>query len=328
MTGLTGKHEREAVRARVHRLLRDGTRYKVLRYCTEEARATFEEAWRLSQSLGEPWCSVTAYRLAHLLMREARDVATLRRAAELFDQAAQGRIGPWPALHRVAVLSRLDASREVLLEAFETARTAVRALDPRGMEAPPSATQARLQTPTFNALEMAAWFIGAPYELLDGQARLMASWEDLFPESSSWMLVSADPRTADVRYPKELALAELETLGDESGALLFSVEICSGERLLERWRPAGEDWREAPRGHCRLLAAMMRPAEDGRDGHAQLTRDLGDEAYRQLKRRLGVELVAMGAAAEGAVYLERGRGVLPALRPDVRVLGAVDTRAR
>lgn len=263
--------DREAIRSRVHELLVDGSSYKMLRHGTDDARRMLEDARRLAEGVGPPWTSVVAYRLGNVLMRNAANVETLRRAEALFAEAARGNLGPWPHLYRLAALHRLGASRADRMEAWRRAWEECRLVDPYHPETRPrDPRSARLQAPLFNALEMAAWFVGAPYEFLDGQSQLMASFHDLFPDLSPWRLVSVDPRTATISYPREMALAELDARGRRFEGLMFVVERDAEGETVERWRRPGQEWQAAPKGQALLLAAILLHGLSGREGYARL----------------------------------------------------------
>ena len=127
-----------------------------------------EEAHELATrepALDSPWPALTAYRLAHLVMRGARDDETLLRAEELFAYSARTdseSLGPLPTIYRLAAMHRLKAPPSQINDEFGRAMERLQTWNIEDYETRESRTH--LQRGVFNLLELSSYFAGIPYE--------------------------------------------------------------------------------------------------------------------------------------------------------------------
>jgi hypothetical protein len=108
-----------------------------------------------------------------------------------------------------------------------------------------------IQDGLFNMLELAAYFMGAKYESVEG---LGGPYSDLMLGPDSWMLVGPDPHISAMRFPREPAFAELEDRGRlRSGCVLFRLF-----RKRAQWKRAEQrDWTSTNCDEIHLLALLL-----------------------------------------------------------------------
>jgi hypothetical protein len=336
----------EARRIRVDELLRQCTHKKVLLGGTEEARKLAEEAYELANDdpvLDAPWPQLAAYRLAHLILRGAPSGEMLEQADRLLARASGvgddvAHLGPMPRLYRLAVLHRLSRSNDAseplvtserLESAFVRARDAVNSwlrthgANPEGED--DQQRRAPIQDGLFNMLELAAYFLGAKYESIEG---LGGPYTDLKLGPDSWMLVGPDPQISTVRLPRELALAELKDRGQlQSGTVLFQLYRDQVRNRAE-WKLAEqEDWKSTNFKQIYLLALLLQQSQEwtteelrhcvtGEHGEAP------DDRFRQVKSRLNKNFRAL--AGVEIVLVPEPRSHPIRVNPDALVFGAVE----
>ena len=331
-------------RKEVDKLLRNALDRKRLRGETEGSRRLLRQAYDLARRpspLPEPWPALTAYRLAHVLMRSPGK-EELAEVHDLLEEAIVSKaLGPKPAIYMLAVLNRLgEISR--LKPAFQQAVEQVRHWPSLGKESEGSeenGVQRRrlaplvrpvqaddthdLQNNLFNLLEMASYFLGLPYDPLEGMGMDPDPYQDLFPSwhTSPWILVGHDPSLSAFRYPEELAVTELENIaGNDPGALLFKLSV--DEHV---WRKPGDSWVNVGPERLRLLALLLRQPTMSQN---QLRRSLADGGefsdshFRQTKRRLKQDLATICSIGENDVF-EELPGQFLKLSPEIQVFGAV-----
>lgn len=323
----------EERRERVEQLLREGLDQKLLKSGTGAALGKLQEAHdeaSRSPVLLEPWPSLTAYRLAHGLLRGASSAEELERVRELFERAdAPGLLGPLPRIYQLAVLHRLRASRaDAMLPAeIESAfRMAAQGVKERagspvpGRPSPRSALKGPIQDGALNLLELAAYFLGVPYEPLTG----LGPFDDLQLGPSAWVLVGPDPRTRRIRYPEMLVRAELEerAAADREGV---SFELRrSGEGC---WRMGTGTWSRPRQSNsimllcglllrCPTLDALQRATVGGHD-------ERGD-TFRQYKSRLTRDLAELTGRPQKTLLEEDPASGVPRIAPGIQVFGAVE----
>jgi hypothetical protein len=142
-----------------------------------------------------------------------------------------------------------------------------------------------LQGVLLNLMEMAAYTTGLPYEKLEG---LQDPWGDLHLSPSSWFLVGKTPFT-NHRFPKEIALAELDSLGKKHPeAILFRL----GEN--PHWKRAdSSEWKTASEQNLRLIAGALEGEKlDELKKHVVGEQGLSD-AFRQARIRARRDLRQM-----------------------------------
>jgi hypothetical protein len=292
----------EARRRKVDRELRDGTDAKMLMGSRQEALKHLERAWRLAVEeprLRAPWPQVTAYRLAHLLMRE--EEADLSQAERLFAEAAKlEELGPLPRIYQAAALHRLGRPQREVEKALNQGRE-VLALDSRGRTGQGRAYErAGIQSQGYNLLELASYFVGTPYRL-EGMG---GPWADLFPATEACVMVGPSRHLAEVRYPRALALRELEARAQDSPEALFFELYDGGE--AGRWCLGSGEWQSVSGQPLRLLALLLReqrPTVEILGTRLGLTGN--NNAFRQARLRLKE---ALEGIRPGPAFAETGRG--------------------
>ena len=326
--------EYEARRERVEQLLKKCTCKKLLRGGTAIAIGYAREAYKcstLEPALPTPWPELAAYRLAHLVLRQAPDPEQLQEADILFAEAS-GRaddnvpLGPMPRLYRLAVLHRLscqgvsvnpETPKTVLQRAREAVNRWPSSRDESSEHESKPHRQSPIQDGLINMLELAFYFLGEKYEPLEG---LSGPYSDLMLGPDAWMLVGPDPIISRIKMPKELAFAELE---DRGRALPDSVLFRLLSREHAEWRLASKPpWEPANADEILLLTLLLKKQSlrteelrlrvAGADGKGSKDR------FRQIKRRLKMKLgtltgqkidvvpppVAAGPMIYGAVHYE------------------------
>lgn len=291
-----------------------------------EAGRLLERALRLAQlpePLPGPWAALAAYRLALVELRRPLEPHQLERVIELLDQAASSDLlGPWPALYRLAALSRLGADREVL------------AVDARRV-------QALAQAAARGSADRAWGLLGAT---AGGRAEAMVEFFGLSlgleiePETSrrplvgayhpyDWQLVGSAIGPHPRSLPRQLAIAEFEAYQAREGASeqLFFVLPAQGTAWMSV--AGGEPEPSHPQG-LRVLATLLTdppmPSHELRD--RVLGPDASDVAWDKARSRLGKRLRAMlGEGGPGPIAQDdQGRFVL---MPELRILGLVEQEA-
>ncbi|MBE7483629.1 MAG: hypothetical protein HS104_27075 [Polyangiaceae bacterium] len=311
-------------RSQINQLLTEAASHKLLRAGTSRALERAREAYELAHSPPplQPWAALSAYRLAHLVLRDPRTRETLEEADALFAEAArEPMLGPCPRIYRLALLHRLAASRAVIERTFQEAVSAydtwMRGRDSPS-ETPPSVP---IQTDLFAMLELAGYFLELDRAPLEGRG---ARPDEPFLRDTHWRLVGPDPSLADVSISEATALAELEAFAPTFGpAFVFRLPP---DRNAAVFRVADGPWEPLPHRAARLLACLLRgDAADmreltervmGSDGRSQQT------AFRQVRHRLSDQLRARGLALPEELVVTFA-GERPRLAPGMVVLGAV-----
>ncbi len=210
-------------------LLKEGTCHKRLRNGSGKAVEVLKEAEKLidEHDLPNPWPQLVSYRLANVLLRQAKTLEDLEEIDELLSSAAlEGCLGPLPRLHRLAVLSRLGKTPEQMNPIFRALLLQIGDFSHREVCEPNRKDSfhhlTSLQNNFFNMLELATYFTGYPYDGFDGEGLLDLGmntkalknrnpYSDLYYNMEEWRLVGTVPGLATTAYPSEIALRELET---------------------------------------------------------------------------------------------------------------------
>jgi hypothetical protein len=285
----------EERRSEVHRLLKGCVDQKLLRGGTSEAISQARRAYSLATdppSLPAPWPQLAAYRLAHLLMRVADlSVMSLREIDNLFAEASCGnRLGPSPYIYQIAVLSRLksaldegsekDGVSERIRLAFEQAVGKIRQTHLLARDRPQQ--RVALQSAEFNLLEFAGYFLGAPYQPLEG----LASLDFLDPLwIGRWFIVG--PGIERIFMTKELASCEFQARASKGQYVLIELD-----NEVAKWglsSPDGARLQEVNHDFAKLVLLSL---ETPRLGNQDLKRRVvgmeganPDARFRTIKRR-------------------------------------------
>ena len=311
-------------RVRVHRLLTEAASHKLLRAGTNHALERAREAYDLARHPPalHPWAALSAYRLAHLVLRDPRTQESLEEADTLLAEAArEPLLGPYPRIYRLALLQRLGASRAAIERIFQEA---VRSYDEWIRTAPVSAENAPsvpIQTDLFAMLELAGYFLDLDRGPLDGRG---ARLDEPYLRDAHWRLVGPDPRLTDVAISEATALAELDALGPELGAsIVFRLPPDRSAAVL---RVADGPWEPLPHRAARLFACLLR--QDAEDPRQLVARVMGGDgraeqsALRQVRHRLRDQLRARGVSLPEELVIFAAPEP-PRLAPGLVVLGAV-----
>jgi hypothetical protein len=200
-----------------------------------DALKHLERAYELARDpypLDAPWPQITAYRLAHLLMREGLRTDWQRVDDLLREAGEDDSLGPAPLIYRLIALSKLNVGRAPSEEMEQVYKCARRGLDLVGLSGPGAGPaypgdQRPLQTAWLNLLEAVVYMTGLEYGSIAGWAG-----PDLFAglgfESSGWRVIE-DQASATLQYPEVIARKVFDQRCKHLGDRL-AVEVASAER--------------------------------------------------------------------------------------------------
>ena len=301
------------IRAEVAERLRDGSSRKLQRHGTAPAFEAFQDALDLitRHDVPEPWGALARYRLAHVTLRGAQTRESLRSANALFEAAANAKVlGPWPAIYRLAVLSRLGAPRSALLEAQRAAAdayshwTKTTHLYGDGT----SERDPRLQEDVFALLYLATLSAGLPHEALDGRG---ANPEASRLTEGQWLVLTGAPVDHTVGVSEDFARDELAAMAaanpwlatlvlPENVSLPGRLTLPGGTETVNLARTAAQILvllLAGVRGNERLVSTVFGDGEAGSQPNT---------AFRQAKFRLTRLFGEFREAPELIVPDERG----------------------
>ena len=297
------------------------------------AREELEQALRLAANTNAaPWDAIAAYRLAHLIMRDARTENDLQNAEALFlDASKQAALGPWPAVYHVAVLHRLGKKARAR-QAFDKARTLIGEALGRDPSDPPDREAADDADPTLqhalvNVLELCSYMIDAPHDGLDGLGALPFEFREGAPRRRGWALLSARIEelagaSSVVLTDRALAGAELTALRERHPAALVFELPREGRGTL--WRPGHPSGDAVDSTQLRMLADALRSARPDDTSLRQRQRILGEEAADEGEGRAGARLrkvrERLRARLHGWGIETLHKGVFPAETPVIGLL--------
>lgn len=335
-------------------LLRKGTSLKTLTHSTSEAETILTEAYKYASlhEMPKPWPQLAAYRLAHVLLRDAKHNSDYERIDFLLQEAASANcLGPLPRLFRLAVLHRLlpqisDLKRTAkpvikqLISDIEHYNGALRSQENySGLTA--------VQGAFFNMLELAVYFTGFPYQMLEGKGRDhdgilgdklrdQQPFSDLFSSMEDWRLVGSEKNLTAAAYPGELVLEELQ---DRMKNMIKKPCMCfklSEDRVLSEWNfnlqknKAGEYvWEKVKSNSSDLLFCSLVLGRHfyeryhyisvltGRDDNRAVdnARQIKSRLQKRMKSKLQIDF---------PLFLENSDTGIPQFNPDVTILGAVE----
>lgn len=317
------------IRERVHLLLTAASSKKLIRHETRKALEKLREADELIEQydLPEPWPSLCAYRMGHLMLRTASTDKELIEAKSKFAIARGSKcLGPLPDIYNLAVLYRLHKrDRQSIKAPFDSAEQAIKRLE---VEKDP-----RLTDHTFNLLELATYFSGLSYKDLEGMG---------FPQkrlsiSSPWMLVGPDTKWSRVVFSETEALTELDGLmrrREYRSAVFFKLSDKNAELpspSKRHWKYKEKDWQKTAPQRLRLLSlSMLHPTcpvdtligiVEGKKGEGPLP-----NALSRLKTLLKKDLSTLTGINKNSVYDTSFSGFLR-INPMLKIFGAVECSA-
>ena len=333
---------REQRREEVLKLLERGTALKLLSSCSDEALALLLDAHELATRepvLPEPLPALTAYRCAHLILRRAYDLESLLDAEELMkDAAACEDLGPLPAVYHLPILHRISMLKpecvppERMRAAFGRATKRVQEVSSSAPESVRNEDDlaerleridAQKQHHLVNMLELSAFFMGLDYAPLEG---MEGPFFDLFPGDrykTGWVLLGQNPYIENIRVPKQLALAELETRRKEApNALYFKLSQLEGTR---EWGVGPSSPKQAPENDLLILACCLDERYDTLEKvHHRLYEHPNQGTFRTAKSRLLAKLSKLLGLSPNEVFCEDPTCNVPRFHPDIQVVAAVD----
>jgi hypothetical protein len=342
--------EIEQRRIKVSKLLQECTDAKLLKGGSSYALGRAIEAHKLATQKPElpaPWPQLTAYRIAHLMLRGGTSNADLVEADRLLalatgegGHASADLLGPLPRLYRLAVLHRIslsetsdsarDRTRTILRAVFDRARAEVLRASAGSPRQPTVSVRGprggAIQDTGFNLLELAAYFLGENYASLEG---LGLADEELHRPSIAWYLVGPDPAICRVSMLERLAVAELEARGQQHcDAILFKLPNHPGEPVWKRASDPG--WNRVNDDHLRLLAMVLsNPQIAPEELKRRVVPDESNDPngyYRQAVKRLRAELSRLtGLESDRTLHRDTAKGRL-VVSPEIRIYGAVCER--
>ncbi|MBK1694820.1 hypothetical protein CKO09_08720 [Chromatium weissei] len=175
---------------------------------SQDVARLLKEAYQIANNpikLSPPWPQITAYRLAHVLMRFG-DKIEWTEVDRLLEEASAGDgiLGAMPWIYRLVSLQKCNAPRERLQHIYQTA---VSKLNSQTfiLNKPPLDKGHLVQSNAVNLLEMATYFTGLDYEPLEGRIDLENDFfADLGVGQSAWFVL--DSRDAEsIAYPESIA---------------------------------------------------------------------------------------------------------------------------
>jgi len=309
----------ECRRRMVFQELKIGLELKMITGSPVRAQEHLERAHSLATAptpLPWPTPQVTAYRLAHLLLRSAKHEADLRRIEALLAMANDGGrlLGPQPVCVHLAVLHRLRAMGRsadlegqigflfgALVDYIRNSRT----IEVREANA--------LQGNALNLLELSAYFLGAEYDLLEGLDVVHGDPHAGLGGGEPWLVVGTGKIDASVQMPKHLAIGEVHERLDTGRADVVFIHEGSTS-MIKTSRGIVKTPRHAPR----LLAMICHGT-----GHNGLERAFSAHAFRKLVERTRAAL-AQPLGRENSDIIRSGDRY--AFADDIRVAGALPSR--
>ena len=231
-------------RNEVYEALQQTTDQKTLQNCTEEALAQAKKAYNTatqSPKLWNPWPQIAAYRLAHLMLRNKNADSHLEEIERLLIEAADANrtLGPLPLIYRLVVLHRLSnlnskiskKTEEAFHEACEALRDNAISKQEDWDDIVDSGLLGKtkggpIQKAVFNLLELSTYFLGYPYDKLEGLGGIIPYKHDArHPNPKAWILVGRDPRISNIQLSRAYATKELKDLERlNPHAVLFQLE--------------------------------------------------------------------------------------------------------
>ena len=304
----------------VHRLMREASSEKLMRHETERALEKFRRAEKLidQHDLPEPWPSLCAYRMGHLLLRTAATRQDLLDARSNFATAKGSKcLGPLPDIYYLAALYRLKKRNlEDIKRPFDDAKKSIESLE---MKENP-----QLQDHMFNLLELASYFSDFDYESLEG----MGLPRNPPKVPSSWILVGPDPNWANVVLTEEEALSELEELANRKechDAVFFKLSDRKAGKKTDwkrHWKYKDKEWGECEPKPLRLLASSLQQPTRSKKDFKFIIKPRGrrqdSSSPSQLKTRLRNGLFTLTGISKKNIFDESLPGFLR-LKPELRV---------
>ncbi|MBV5310027.1 hypothetical protein [Chromatium okenii] len=249
----------------VSQKLKQGLDKKLQSGGQQDAIKLLEEAYQCARppsQLPPPWPQITAYRLAHLLMRSGCKT-DWHKIDRLLEEASSGDgiLGAMPLIYRLVSLQQCHAPYKQLQDACKAAISKLKDQSPI-LDTPKRDEGYLIQSNAVNLLEMAVYFTGLEYKPLEGQIELGNDFfADLGVGKSAWFVLDSRD-TESIAYPESIA-RQIFMQRRETGDCL-AIEY-NGGRYARAYLPNGEckeqgfsgaeidEWQQRLQGRSRPL---------------------------------------------------------------------------
>lgn len=336
------KRDLEIKRLAVFDLLKQGTQSKLLQRDTERALDHIKQAYELANSdpaLPQPWPAITAYRLAHLIMRRAKHTDDLLDAEDYLREAERANsLGPLPMVYRFAVLLRLKREGAELGTALNRAVERINNFNHEVQWKDSTVQNAGIQHAFFNMLEMAVYTTGYDYGVLEGIGAAPHLLQDGEPmsdfrpdEGQPWILVSNEEMVSQVYYPKAVALEELESRCERDE---YDIVFKLNDSRFSEWKINSAGWERVPTSRLRFLASALYDHNNITNfcimASGDINKDTKGPWYYQNKKRLTqllsekLEHLGLDKSELLKSILLDEEGSLPMLNKQIKVVGAME----
>jgi hypothetical protein len=340
--------EFEMNRQKIAELLKRGTSLKLLSGSGEDSRKYLQEAYGIAHreetKSEEPsvWQALTAYRLAHILMRSPLNEEQLETVDAYLREASRKKsLGPLPGIYRLAVMHRLKASKKLIENVIrDTTELLMSHSSPYG-KSEADFSGPGIQDAMFNMLELAVYFSGQDYRQLEGLGNYhggllqdMDPFSDLYPYYCPWVLQGNDRKISEIRYPKRLVLEELE---ERAGSETYNLLFCLNEAgNISQWRSANDkDWKDIEPIYLRYLVATLADCQNKEEFNMISSDDRNEyinaQTMSQRKKRLLDRLIPhlrnqkdFQISRDDFFSSDRSSHGVPFLNPKIKVLGAIE----
>lgn len=316
-------------RRQVQQYLQQATSEKLLKGGLHVALKAAETAYALATeepAVEQPWPALAAYRLAHLMLRKGADSITdLERVESLFLEAGRATVlGPLPRIYRLGVLDRLVRSAaEEDARALYASRLDQAFRVASGHIADPVENDPVIESPQFNMLELAAYFLGRGGELPTGKHARPEPLGKLLAEAG-WFLVGPEREIARLRMAEQIARDELLARIESDPGCRWFILAPYRSRLgpLERYR---EQMLKASDSQLRLLVCLLEGRASTPSGEVNAVTGDPDktDSFRQIRHRLRRRLATSFGLAPDEAVRTRPDG-LHRLGDGLRIYGCVE----
>lgn len=303
-------------------LLSQGLDLKLQFGSTKKAERHLRDAYAAARDptpVFSPWPQITAYRLAHLLMRGGADTPWREVDGLLAEASRDDVLGPAPLVYRLIALTRAAPEQEGNMaarsEVYQRARRLARQSANGGRRDRSYTGDYRtLQPDWFNLLELAVYATGLVYEPLEGWCDLTRdAFAGLGFATSAWSVVE-DVESATIRYPEPIArlrfVQRLEVL-----SRCLAVELISARQVVTH-RLDGTETRDSFKlRQAQDLLSLLTAKRSHLGGHHAIRAQDFTGARRQRKHRLLQALSAAGMELEETAFDRWWQDPRPENRP-------------
>ncbi|WP_150094714.1 hypothetical protein [Thiohalocapsa marina] len=306
----------------VVRLLRQGLDLKLQFGGTAEAERHLRKAYATARDphpLCCPWPQITAYRLAHLLMRGGAETSWCEVDALLAAASSDDVLGPAPLVYRLISLTKTPPAQEEIgtarADLYQRVQRLVRQRAAGGLRAVSYFGDERpLQPDWFNLLELAVYATGLDYAPLEGWCDPARDpFAGLGFDIAAWSVVE-DAESATLRYPEPIARQRFEERRKQLSPCL-AVAFISARQVVTH-KPDGAEARDVLKARqAQDLLSLLTAQRSHLGGHSAVrAQDLTGER-RQRKHRLLQALSTAGMVLDEAAFDRWWEDPRPVNRP-------------